>query len=63
MLRAYTETSGRATVHLACYTTLERGFGPAPTQWVLRVERQDDGTWKIAWISFAGRSPGSNMGL
>ena len=66
MLRAYTETSDRATVHLACFTTLERGFGPAPTQWVLRVERQDDGTWKIAhvtWISYAGRSPGSNMGL
>ncbi|MHC4217899.1 MAG: hypothetical protein ACYSU7_05520 [Planctomycetota bacterium] len=66
MLRAYTETSDRATVHLACYTTLERGFGPAPTQWVLSVERQDDGSWKIAhvtWISLAGRAPGSNQGL
>ena len=66
MLRAYTETSDRATVHLACRTTLERGFGPAPTQWVLRVQRQDDGTWKIAhvtWISYAGRSPASDLGL
>jgi hypothetical protein len=66
MLRAYTETSDRATVHLACRTTLERGFGPAPTQWVLRVQRQDNGTWKIAhvtWISYAGRSPASDLGL
>jgi hypothetical protein len=66
MLRAYTETSDRATVHLACSTTLERGFGPAPTQWVLRVQRQDDGAWKIAhvtWISYAGRSPASDLGL
>ncbi len=66
MLRAYTETSDRATVHLACFTTLERGFGPAPTQWVLRVQRQGDGTWKIAhvtWISYAGHSPASDLGL
>jgi hypothetical protein len=66
MLRAYTETSDRATVHLACRTTLERGFGPTPTQWVLRVQRQGDGAWKIAhvtWISYAGRSPASDLGL
>ena len=66
MLRAYTETSDRATVHLACRTALERDFGPVPTQWVLRVERQADGTWKIAhvtWISLGGRAPGSGAGL
>jgi hypothetical protein len=66
MLRAYTEGPDRATVHLACYTTLQRGFGPAPTQWVLRVQRQDDGTWKIAhvtWISYAGHRPASDLGL
>jgi ketosteroid isomerase-like protein len=66
MLRAYTESSDRATVHLACRTTLERGFGPTPTSWVLVVQRQDDGTWKIShvtWVALAGRSPGSDAGL
>jgi ketosteroid isomerase-like protein len=66
MLQSYTEARDRATVHLGCRTTLRRGFGPTPTRWVLRIERQADGTWKVArvtWISIAGHSPASDLGL
>lgn len=65
-LRSYTESRRRATVHLACLTTLEGRFGPTPTQWVLRVECLDDGSWKIThvtWVSIAGQTPSSGMGL
>ena len=65
MLRAYSESADRATVHLACRTTLQVGFGPAVTRWVLRIERQDDGAWKvvhITWMSIAGRPPSARMG-
>ncbi len=65
-LDAQTETWHRATVHLGCRTVPVVGFGPVPTQWEVRVERQDDGTWKIAhvtWLSIAGRAPTPNLGL
>lgn len=60
MLRAYSESSNAATVHMACWTTLATGLGPMPSQWVLRVERQADGSWKIAHltcVSVANRAP------
>lgn len=66
LLRAFSESSDRATVHLACRTTLQVGFGPAMTRWVLRIERQDDGAWKVTrvtWVSIAGRPPRPNTGL
>ena len=59
MLDGYTESSTRATVHLALWTDAG-GYGPTPSQWVIAVERQDDGAWKIAdltFISVAGRAP------
>lgn len=63
-LAAYTESSDRATVHLACSTTTEEAFGPIPSQWVLEVRRQPDGSWRITrvtWISLAGQrvTPGT----
>ena len=65
ILDGFTESSRQATVHLGCRTTPEGGFGPVPTLWVLRVELQPDGTWKIsrvAWVGFAGRTPDSPLG-
>lgn len=59
-LEAYTVSKDSAIVHLACRTTVERGYVPTPTQWVLQVERGDDGTFKIVhvtWISLAGDPP------
>jgi len=51
MLRAYSESSSMAMVHLACWTTLASGLGPTPSQWVLRVERQADGSWRISHLT------------
>ena len=59
-LEAYTVSKDSAIVHLACRTTVERGYGPTPTQWVLQIQRQSDGTFKIVhvtWISLAGNPP------
>jgi hypothetical protein len=61
MLKAYTESSTKATVHAACFTELAEGYGyPSPSQWVLEVERQDDGEWKVTdltCVSIAGNPP------
>jgi len=63
-LDGYTESSDRATVHLACVTEVEGGWAPTPSQWVLAVSRQDDGSWKIerlTCISIAGRPVDRNF--
>ncbi len=60
MLDGYGESSDRAAVHLACITEIDRGYGPAVTQWVFRVERQSDGAWRITritWVSMNSRPP------
>jgi len=49
-LDGYTESSDRGVVHLTCWTEGE-SYGPTPSQWVLRAERQDDGTWKITGLT------------
>jgi hypothetical protein len=62
-LDGFKENADRATVHLACRTEVEGGWGPTPSQWVLDVRRQEDDSWKIeriTCISIAGRQPGSN---
>ncbi|MBT8486067.1 MAG: hypothetical protein HKO59_02610 [Phycisphaerales bacterium] len=59
MLDGYRETADRATIHLGAWTDAG-GFGPAPSQWVVVVERQTDDTWKVTdltLISVAGRAP------
>jgi len=50
-LRGYTESGDRATIHLACWTEVQAGYAPTPSQWVLVIERQPDGTWKITRIT------------
>jgi hypothetical protein len=60
MLKAYTESRERATVHLACWTSTVNYGGYTPSQWVLEVERQSDGTWqvsRITCISISGQAP------
>ncbi|MHC5022764.1 MAG: hypothetical protein ACYTGG_02470 [Planctomycetota bacterium] len=59
MLKAYSASSARAEVHVACWTEFASGLFPTPSQWVLVVERQGDGSWQvtqITCISVAGRS-------
>ncbi len=60
MLRGYRESSDAATVHLGCWT--EAGYGYTPSQWVVRVHRQENGSWKISHItciSINGEAPPS----
>ena len=58
MLDGFSESSDSAIVHLGCFT--ETDFGYAPTTWILRVERQDDGQWlitKVTWMTINNRAP------
>lgn len=51
-LDAYTKNSEQAVIHLTCLTTFDTAFaGPTKTSWVLFVNRQTDGTWKIRRIT------------
>lgn len=57
-LRGYTVDGDTGVAHLACWTTTGSSMGAVPSQWILRVKRQPDGSWKIARItcvSIAGR--------
>ena len=60
MLKGYSESSDTAEVHLACWTR-EASWGQyTPSQWVLRIQRQDDGSWKVTsltWVSVLGEAP------
>ena len=59
-LNAYSESKDSAIVHLGCSTTVAQGYGPTPTQWVLQLQRNDQGDFKIVhitWVSLAGNPP------
>jgi hypothetical protein len=48
-MNSYTESHSAGVVHLACRTTVN-GF-PNASKWVLRVERQPDGSWKVTRLT------------
>jgi hypothetical protein len=51
LLDGYSESPDAATVYLACWTEAT-GYGfYTPSQWVLRIQRQDDGAWEVAQIT------------
>lgn len=59
-LRGYSADAGTGVAHLACWTETVNSYGQVPSQWVLQVRRQPDGSWKIARITcvtIAGRIP------
>ncbi len=59
-LDATTLTQDRGVVDLACVTEPTVGFGPVPTSWIIQVDRQPDGTWKIThvtWVTLGMRAP------
>jgi ketosteroid isomerase-like protein len=59
-LDATTVTRDRGVVDLACLTEPTLGFGPVPTSWVVQVDRQPDGSWKIThvtWVTMGNRAP------
>jgi ketosteroid isomerase-like protein len=58
-LKGYSESSSRAVVHLHCRTE-GGGRGPVPTQWVLWIDEQPDGQWRISritMVSMFGQTP------
>lgn len=63
-LRGYSDGASAAIVHLSCRTDVQGGYGATPSQWVLRVQRTDDGEWLITQltaISIAARTPGNQL--
>lgn len=64
-LRGYGTDDDRAVVHLACLTDGGGVYsGRVPSQWVLDVRREADGTWtikRLTCISIAGRTPSFNL--
>jgi hypothetical protein len=57
-LRGETESAAAGTVVLTCWT--EISAGTHRSEWIVRVERQDDGAWRIADLTFValdGRAP------
>lgn len=62
-LKGYSESATRAEIHLAC-STAAGGYGDTPSRWVLHVEREGDGEWrivKITAISIAMRRPDDRL--
>jgi hypothetical protein len=50
-LRGYTKSTDEATVHLACLTTVSPFPYPTASRWVIQVQRQPDGSWKITRLT------------
>jgi len=63
MLDGYTVDGDTAVVHLGCLT--EGGsYGYTPSKWVVRVERQDDGDWRVSrltCVSISNRTPSERV--
>jgi len=60
MLRGYSESSDAAVVHLACFTQVAASPYPTVSTWAVRVQRQDDGQWRIVhltWVSINDQTP------
>jgi hypothetical protein len=63
-LRGYPRSAGEAEVHLACWT--DAGMGYTPSQWVVHVARQPDGSWRvrrITCLSINGQAPSLDFDL
>ena len=50
-LRGYSVTRDDAEVHLACHTTITGSPYPAISRWMIRVQPQSDGEWKITRLT------------
>ena len=64
-LRGFGLDGDHAQVHLACITDAGGIYsGNVPSQWVLHVRRESDGTWlieRITCVTIAGRTPSFNL--
>lgn len=60
MLRGYSESDDSGLVYLGCLTSVSQFPGYSASQWIIRVQRQADGQWKITrltWMSINGQKP------
>lgn len=60
MLKGFTVNGDTGVVHLGCWTQTATSMGSIPSQWVMRVKRGADGSWRITrmtCVSIAGRPP------
>lgn len=58
MLDGFNESDDVAIVHLGCFT--EVGTGYTPSTWILRIEKQADGQWKVTkltCVSISNQTP------
>jgi hypothetical protein len=50
-LRGYSVKRDDAEVHLACHTTVAGFPYPAVSRWIVRVQREADGQWKVTRLT------------
>lgn len=64
ILRGYSVSADEGEAHLACHTTVEQYPYPNASRWVVRVERQADGTWMVTGltcVSINDRTPSLDL--
>lgn len=50
-LKSYTQGPDKGLCYLTCWTQPNHGFGPVRTRWVVGVELQSDGSFKISRLT------------
>jgi hypothetical protein len=63
-LRGYTESADAGQAHLTCLTTVGQFPYPNASRWIVRVQREEDGVWRVTGltcVSINDRTPSLDM--